>query len=540
MRHNNYGICKVLSIVAATLMLSSCAEEIWFSDKPMETTDVLTFGMGLPEGWQEPGKTRTGTEGQDTVGRPSIYVTEPVCFDETINGDTITIYAIVEDIPSVTVPIAAEDAKSDTTASTRASDVDSKYDLGVYSYVMTKGSETTPPGYTGANTGLAQFMMNTHVDVDDDFSYSPIKYWPGPDYWVKFFAYSPHITNANSIIGAGQTNFSISAPANIPEISCVVPTNASKQLDITICNHAMLAGDNNQQINFTMSHIMSAVKVKVGNIPEGKVNYIKLTNLKNSATRVLNAASWTIDDTKTTDFIQSFETALTPTAGDQIGETFYLMPQSLSSENIEIEIKLTIDTREYILTKSLKAILGEGASWQEGKQYTFVITTPEEVKVEVDDEVVYNDGVPIKQNLTITNTGLADAYIRVALIGSWLVDQVIDGENVQVTIDNWKREEDGVFNWGAEKPEISKLNSKGWQLGSDGYFYYLGKLKSDYPIGIVKPGDKLPELFDSYTLTASAPLPGAYLELAVVVQGVLYCDNIEEIFPADILTALGK
>lgn len=534
MRHNNYGICKVLSIVIATLLLSSCAEEIWFSDKPMETTDVLTFGMGLPEGWQEPGKTRTGTEGQDTVGRPSIYVTEPVCFDETINGDTITIYAIVEDIPTVTVPIAAEDAKSDTTASTRASDVDSKYDLGVYSYVMTKGSEATPPEYTGANTGLAQFMMNTHVDVDDDFSYSPIKYWPGPDYWVKFFAYSPHAENIKTLWSVASTeDYKLSVTENMPSITYSVPSEVSKQVVLTLCDHPMLAGDTKSKVNFAMSHAMSAVKVKVGTMPEGVVEEIHFSNLKYSGTRRISDTQWSLSSDKKT-FAQVFTPALVVTSGMQIGSTSYLMPQTHTDNAeadiyIKLKIKDTWDTeaeaRTYELSKPIKDVVGE---WQEGRMYTFVITTPEEVSAEVDDQL--SSDTKTKSNVVIRNTGLAPIYVRATIIRNWVVEES-DGSLSAVA--SWK-ESDGVMDWGnGGEPVEGTTNARNWRKGSDGFYYYMLPIPQK---GFIPSEDAL---FKTFKLTAVAPpVPNAILDFSIAVQAVHVKDVKKLWIIDDIKTAL--
>lgn len=496
--------------------ITSCAEEQMIENKPPVQTDQLSFGISMPENWKEMDESRGNTS--------SSYVTKPVAFDQTINGDTLTIYAIVEDI------LSSKDTLSlDSIQDTRAA-IPNNYDLGIYAYTM---NQTNEP-YTGTNTGIAEFMNNTHVDVSNNYSYSPKKYWPGPDYSLKFFAYSPHTENVQPTIG--QTDYVVSQENKFLKIKNYnVPTDVSKQLDITWSNPELLSGDNKQKIVFSMNHIMSAVKVKVGNIAEGKVTEIQFSNIKHQGNRRINDVNWTLEEAKI-DFSQTNSKGFVATTENQIGETFYLMPQDFEDDS-KIFININVDGRDYPLSKSLTSIFGSNASWQEGKQYTFIISTPEEVKVEIEDEVVDNI---IKQKLSITNTGLADIYIRVALTGSWIVDKVIGGKEVQVTVDNWDKENDGIFDWGANNPIVGSANALGWQLGSDGYYYYVGTLKSGYSKGIVKPGDELPKLFDKYTLTSSGSMPDSYLELAVVAQGILHTEDLKKVFPEDILNALGK
>ena len=450
-------ICGADCLVALMLIfMASCDEDVNFSNKPLQYTDHLSFGMTMPEDWNSIEGTRTANKPIASISSSS-HVTEPVAFEQTIDGNTITIYAIVEDITTTSDTLNLDSAQN-----TRALAVPNEYDLGVYAYVMNK---TSAP-YDGANTGIAEYMNNAHLDVSDNYSYSPIKYWPGADYSLKFFAYSPHLANANNIIGTGQTNFNITHTANIPYISYTVPAEASKQLDLTICNHDMLAGDNRLQVNFNMNHITSAVTVRAGAIPEGNISHICFTHLKNVGTRALNETQWSIESDAAA-FTQSFEPALVPTYGAQVGETFYMLPQQFTTDDPKIEVKLTIDTREYTLTKSLKSILGENASWQEGKKYTFVITTPEEIKVEVDDAL--SSDTRIKSDLEITNTGLAPIYARATIVGNWVVENTDkNGDTQYHIVAGWKTT-DGIFDWGTGGEPTTSTAIRNWQKGNDGY-----------------------------------------------------------------------
>lgn len=150
------------------------------------------------------------------------------------------------------------------------------------------------------------------------------------------------------------------------------------------------------------------------------------------------------------------------------------------------------------------------------------------------DEVVMDGIYPVKQNLQIKNTGIADAYVRVAITGSWVVDHATaQGTAKHLIIADWKNSgdptDDGVFTWASSQPTKETTNSNLWRLGPDGYYYYMKK---------TVPGETLKPLFESYKLTASAPMSGAYLNLSILAQGVLDI-HADDLFPADIKVALG-
>ena len=216
------------------------------------------------------------------------------------------------------------------------------------------------------------------------------------------------------------------------------------------------------------------------------------------------------------------------------------MPQELTDDaeiTIHLEVKevSSVDgsqrTMEYDVKKKLNTIINE---WKPNKQYTYVISTPQEVELEVTDEVAFEGGYPVKKNLSITNTGLSDTYVRVYLTGAWYVDYVDkNGQEKKILVSDWDNdgedEDDGEFIWpSAGEPTQSGPNDNNWMVGSDGYYYYIKK---------VSPGETIEQLFDKYTLTAPAPMANAYLELSVVVQAV-YPIDAPAVWPEDILSAI--
>jgi hypothetical protein len=147
--------------------------------------------------------------------------------------------------------------------------------------------------------------------------------------------------------------------------------------------------------------------------------------------------------------------------------------------------------------------------------------------VEVTDNVEYIDGYPTKKNLTIRNTGLAEAYIRVDVSGAWMVDDQATGK--QIIVSEWK-ETDGEYTWTTDGKPGTGSQNENWRIGTDGYYYYMKK---------TKPGDSLARLFESYKLTAQPPMLGAYLELSILAQA-FYVTDAEYVFPTEIFNNLDK
>ena len=202
---------------------------------------------------------------------------------------------------------------------------------------------------------------------------------------------------------------------------------------------------------------------------------------------------------------------------------FMMVPQEFSND-ARIHIYFKVEDRDYYFNLILKELM-DGSSWEANKIYTYIISLPEEVKVEVSDNV---DG-KVKSNLQIINTGLADACYRVAVMGSWVVesDVTIDGitKTERLIVADWK-EDEGTFNWGASHNEY-------WRKGSDGYYYYMQP---------VSRGGVLEKLFETYTLTASPPMAGAYLELSILAEAVYWkneeTNDLEDAWPEDMYDAL--
>lgn len=302
-------------------------------------------------------------------------------------------------------------------------------------------------------------------------------------------------------------------------------------------------------VDLTFYHALSALTFSVGTVPGNltidKIEFINIYSSGSCEYEYTTAPSgiafdWTFNGAdQRADYTQTFNKDLftepaTPLPEDTgintTEQTFMMIPQTFSEETTLVNIHISFEERKYTIERKLKDIT---PVWEAGKQYTFKISSPEEVQVDVTDEIVMDGTFPVKQNLQIKNNGIADAFIRVALTGAWVIEETIESETVQFIVADWKNSgaatDDGIFDWGGgSKPVTGSANSNNWRLGSDNYYYYMKR---------VKAGETVEPLFNSYKLTAASPMGGAYLEFNIVAQGVR-CEDGEHLFPAEIWTEL--
>jgi hypothetical protein len=465
------------------------------------------------------------------------------CDDADSPLGEVYIYMVEEDIPEQQAaenlpatraegdPAEGEGAGSDgTEGEGNATVVDGAY--GVFAY---QGSGNIPATYTPGE-GVVPFQdiqnlslnsLGKYVGQDDGKEI----YAPGAGTWLYFFAYGPHMT----ITQSGQTaNPALRENSQYPYLEYTATTDLAKTTDLIFGGTPKpISGEVNETVGLNVSHILSKIRIHTGTIASGKITSLSLKGIKNAGTYNLgNNGMWTLSGATET-------YAKTAAEGNVSFDDLYLMPQEFTDDaKLEIKVEVPVpnsvpaQTRKYTLTKNLKALVGQ---WAPNKQYTYTISTPNEVEVTVSDRIYYEGTYPVKTDLVIKNNGLADAYIRVAIAGAWVVEEGTGTDAVQYTVSDWKNtgdpaNDDGIFNWGAAQPAKNNTNTRHWRLGDDGYYYYM---KS------VVPGETIEPLFDSYKLTASSPVGGSYLAFTIIAQGV-YLADAQHLFPADIWAELSK
>ena len=189
-------------------------------------------------------------------------------------------------------------------------------------------------------------------------------------------------------------------------------------------------------------------------------------------------------------------------------DIFMLIPQDVTNAEVEITFEVKDNgfsgTRTYTFTKNISSLFSE-KRWKPDTVYTIVIGIDrDETGITINEEM---EGTAKKKNVSFTNDGFADGYIRAAIVGFWKNahgDIVVPWSD-----DKLSTPEYGSFDWGESKTY--------WKKGKNDTFYYYYK--------IVSRGETTKPLFNAYTITSETPIDGAVLEIDIVAQLIKY-DNM--------------
>ena len=358
-----------------------------------------------------------------------------------------------------------------------------------------------------------QFMMKQVVNKGegDNWTYSPVKYWPNnPDDVISFYGYArynnkgtftaPDINMENKsgsfsyTLPAAETDAEKDDAVNQPDLIFAI-TPDQKKPTVT------------DKVELVFHHALSAILFKVGEMPDN-VTITDISLKKVSTSGNCNYRLATEDDidepdklepgdivfdwsnqnsggTYTQTFNKTIDAENKMISGDD--DWFMMIPQQL--DDVILSVSFQIGQKDYNLEYALKNL---PQAWEADTKYTYLIYTSGEVEVEVHDNVTPT----VKSNVEIQNTGLATSYIRATVVGYWVneSDDIVapwEFNNSQGTIikdDNW-----GSY----------------WEEGTDGFYYHKSP---------VTPGEFTHPLFDKYELTAQPPIVGAQLIVNVVVQ----------------------
>ena len=407
------------------------------------------------------------------------------------------------------------------------------------SLIATSFNQFKLTAFLDVNNTYSEYMKNQEVTrntSNGECTYSPQKYWPhDPTQFLHFFGYAqskgtPYINPTFEVENADPKVYQGSFDYTLPTPNTTENKDAENQPDLVF---AITPNQNkeNGTVNLNFQHALSAVVFKIQNIPDAvTVNSISLSGVKEGGSCALQHThtginfTWNTESGGTGTYVQTFSGNnefeadgqphdITTTESD---DCFMMIPHTFSDEAaLHINISRTVNetTYEISLTKKLKDLTDK---WDPNKKYTYTISLPEEVKVHVDDKVDATN--KIKSDLVIKNTGLSPIYVRVAIIGNWVLEKTENGNTTYEVVADWRNtgtpaNDDGVFNWGGTPPSTT---TDIWRVGPDGYYYYSKE---------IAPGSTITDkLFESYTLTATAPVPNALLDLTIAVQAIQWND----------------
>ena len=283
----------------------------------------------------------------------------------------------------------------------------------------------------------------------------------------------------------------------------------------------------NRPVALTFHHALSAIKFKIGTIRQDiTVKTVALKNIygKGHCSAVAKAGvsdegnlkfSWATSGEANNRYSQAVgadrqshkkgEQNTEITGTDDI---FMLIPQDVTNAEVEITFEVKDNgfsgTRTYTFTKNISSLFSD-KRWKPDTVYTIVIGIDrDETGITINEEM---EGTAKKKNVSFTNDGFADGYIRAAIVGFWKNahgDIVVPWSD-----DRLSTPEYGSFDWGESKTY--------WKKGKSDTFYYYNK--------IVSRGEITKPLFNAYTITSETPIDGAVLEIDIVAQLIKY-DNM--------------
>lgn len=330
--------CAAALLIA--MMFASCTKEELFS-APVKKSDEINFGVNLK--WDDHEvSTRSGVDYGNRAGSFMLRSED--------SADSLAVNVYVKNTISESAPM---------TKGSVVENADAIADFDVYCS-LDNGSETVP------------YFLNLEATQENGF-WKPARdcYWPGSDFTkLKFLAVAPYEHGMTSTIASGSV-----MPTSF---SYTVPEAAVKQNDIMMAVTGEYAGNYNQTVPVTFNHLLSAINVKIGSVPEGTIHSITLKGVGSSSTYTVADGTWATC-TATDDFAvhfagdgDTFATTGAETGNPQINAakaTFMMIPQTLG-ENAYLEVVFThtITNNNVRLTASLANV-----GWEKSKTYNYLI-----------------------------------------------------------------------------------------------------------------------------------------------------------------------
>lgn len=318
---------------------------------------------------------------------------------------------------------------------------------------------------------VSQFYMDDNATNSDGtvWSTSQVRYWPGENRTLQFFAWAP-------------ANAAFTATPGSPESTTFeyeVPALAADQKDIVVATTDPYVGNYEQQVPLTFKHILTAVKFEFGSqMQPGTIKSVALKGVKKSGTYKAfptgstGEGTWTLNDA-TADYTQELnktttgaETNGTPVTTEE--GTFMMLPQTLP-DGAEVEVVFQDGTSGQERTMSASIA---GTQWPQGKTVTYKLSITPEYEFKLSDERI------LDAHYEIYTTSLVVS--GVAAGQSWTITAP-DGVTVQAQSDmnSWARQ--GYWT-------DRNINGQGNDNGSArGNSSYSNTGSGEFPIAIFVP-----------------------------------------------------
>lgn len=241
----------------------------------------------------------------------------------------------------------------------------------------TYGSFHVQAHCTDNGTPVSQFYMDDNATKSDGtvWSTSQVRYWPGENRTLQFFAWAP--------ADAGIT--SPSSPESTT-LEYTVPTTVTDQKDVVVATTEEIAGNANTTQPLAFRHICTAVKFKVGDqMQAGTIKKITISGVHNSGAYDMASDSWQLGS-NTTGFSIEQDIEMTGNeSGSMItdGEnTFMMLPQELPAG---AKVEIIFHDSQAGTDRTFSASIG-GMTWPQGKTVTYTLSITPEYEFKLSDE----------------------------------------------------------------------------------------------------------------------------------------------------------
>ena len=361
---------KAAALAACLLMFSCSSDDL---DNIRKTTQGGSISFSISAADKAMAKGASLADSSKAAGE---YTAARFVMRSPDTDDTLCVQTVISDGINVT-------SFEGGTAATRGVPVTS---------LETYGSFHVQAHCTDNGAPVSQFYMDDNATNSDGtvWSTSQVRYWPGENRTLQFFAWAP-------------ANAAFTATPGSPESTTyeyTVPDNATDQKDIVVATTDRYNGDYEQQVPLTFKHILTAVKFETGSqMQPGTIKSVALKGVKKSGTYTAfptggtagGEGEWT-PYTTAGDFSQELNKPTTGTETDGTPVTteegtFMMLPQTLP-DDAEVEVVFLDQTsgQERTLSASIA-----GTQWPQGKTVTYKLSITPEYELEFISEPELQD-----------------------------------------------------------------------------------------------------------------------------------------------------
>lgn len=366
---NLYPAAGKAATLAACLLMFSCSSDDL--DNIRKTTQGGSISFSIPAAGKAAAKGASLADSSKAAGE---YTAARFVMRSPDTDDTLCVQTVISDGINVT-------SFEGGAAATRGVPVTS---------LETYDSFHVQAHCTDNGTPVSQFYMDDNATNSDGtvWSTSQVRYWPGENRTLQFFAWAP-------------ANAAFTATPGSPESTTFeyeVPALAADQKDIVVATTDPYVGNYEQQVPLTFKHILTAVKFETGSqMQPGTIKSVALKGVKKSGTYKAfptgstGEGTWTLNDA-TADYTQGLNktTTGTETNGTPVTTeegTFMMLPQTLP-DGAEVEVVFQDGTSGQERTMSASIA---GTQWPQGKTVTYKLSITPEYELEFISEPELQD-----------------------------------------------------------------------------------------------------------------------------------------------------